>query len=151
MKNVFCIVTLGVIFLFSSPLIFACGEEVPKNEQTAHHYRVIPFQSNGVVTVTTSNESRKMEIGHEVKENDLYIECFIHDFHFSKENTGAAHVDGEGHIKLYINGAFVDSIYKAGFIIKDLPKGEHTIKIEVVQNDGRPYELEEEFTVEITE
>ncbi|WP_078554897.1 hypothetical protein [Bacillus alkalicellulosilyticus] len=128
----------------------ACPSAEEGSDETFHHLRVIPLHSNGIISVAVQGE-REMKMIHEVKENDIYIEVIIDDFSFSKENSGKAHVSGEGHLQLYLNGTLIDSIYRSGFIIKGLPQGEHTIKVEVAQNDGKPYGLVDEFSVTVTE
>ncbi|WP_209125487.1 hypothetical protein [Alkalihalobacillus sp. BA299] len=111
--------------------------------------RIIPMHGNGVVQVSVSKEKRLMTVNHEVKGTDVYVECVIDQFTFTKEKAGKNHVDGEGHVQLFVDGQRVDSIYQAAFIIKGLPSGEHTIKIEVVKNDYELYGISEEFTVQI--
>ncbi|MFV8827026.1 hypothetical protein [Alkalihalobacterium sp. APHAB7] len=111
--------------------------------------QVIPMHGNGIVQVSVSKDKRLLTVNHEEKGTDVYVECIIDQFTFAKEKAGKNHVDGEGHIQLFVDGQRVDSIYQAAFIIKGLPSGEHTIKIELVKNNYDLYEISEEFTVRI--
>ncbi|WP_216830899.1 hypothetical protein [Alkalihalobacterium elongatum] len=111
--------------------------------------QIIPMHGNGIVQVSVSKEKRMLTVNHEVKGSDVYVECIIDQFTFAKEKAGKNHVDGEGHVHLFVDGQRVDSIYQAAFIIKGLPSGEHTIKIELVKNNYDLYGISEEFTVQI--
>lgn len=99
--------------------------------------------------VVTTNEEERFNVSYEVKDTDIYVECVIRDFTFSKENIGSKKVDGEGHIQLYINGQKVDSLFQPSFIIKNLPSGTYDIKLELVHNDYSPYGLIQEFNVKL--
>lgn len=96
-----------------------------------------------------TNKSRTMTVEHEVKEQDIYVECKINDFTFTKERAGHTHKDGEGHLQLFIDGQKVDDLFQPSFIIKGLPSGEHIIKLVLVRNDREPYGVEEEFSVQV--
>lgn len=90
----------------------------------------------------------EMTLNHRVMNGDLYVECIVPNFNFSQEQ--ASKKNGDGHLVLYLDGAKVDEIYRAAFIIKDLPAGKHKLKVQVVHNDNTPYKsLEKEIEVEI--
>ncbi|WP_088104979.1 hypothetical protein [Halalkalibacter urbisdiaboli] len=138
------LVVLTILIAFSTNIGYA---EVPLREQI----EIVPLQSMGVINVVAGEKDRTMTVNHEIRDGDVYIECLIHPFTFTKEKVGHAHKDGEGHIRLYINNKHVDSIFRPAFIIKGLPTGNHEIKIEVAKNDKTPYDLEETFTISIPE
>ncbi|OLO40978.1 hypothetical protein BTR23_04670 [Alkalihalophilus pseudofirmus] len=104
---------------------------------------------NGIVHVSVNKDQRLMTVNHDVKGSDVYVECVIDQFTFAKEKAGKNHVDGEGHLHLFVDGQKVDSIYQAAFIIKGLPSGEHSIKLELVKNDDEQYGVSEEFSVQV--
>lgn len=135
----------SILILFSTIV----GLLSPVGQVTADEVQVIPMHGNGIVQVSVSKDKRLLTVNHEVKGTDVYVECIIDQFTFAKEKAGKNHVDGEGHIQLFVDGQRVDSIYQAAFIIKGLPSGEHTIKIELVKNNYDLYEISEEFTVQI--
>ena len=144
MKRI-CLLILGFTVLTFNPLVFAC-------ESVVDSVVVEPLFGKSVIEVTAKEtEQRSITVNHEVKEKDIYVECIINNFTFVEEKKGMAHVDGQGHLALYIDGNEVDSIYKAAFIIKGLPKGKHTVKIELMKNNNKPYGIEEEFSVTIPE
>ncbi|WP_332689962.1 hypothetical protein [Halalkalibacter lacteus] len=120
-----------------------CAEEEPNLEVV----KVVPIQSTGMVTV--ANNDSKLMIDYDIREQSVFIECFVNQFHFKKEKVGMLHQEGEGHIRLYINDEHVDTLYEPAFIINDLPSGEHEIKVVIVKNDRSPYDMEETILVTI--
>jgi hypothetical protein len=89
-----------------------------------------------------------MTVNHKIINGDLYIECIVPHFNFTQKQSGKK--NGDGHLVLYVNGTKVDDIHRAAFILKDLPSGKHTIKVQVVNNENTPYKkLAEEIEVVI--
>lgn len=127
--------------------VIACDQLVP-NEKENLRIQAIYRQEPIKITIDEQKE-RSMKVNYEVKGNDVYIECMIDSFTFAKENVGKMHKDGEGHIVLYVDNQKIDKIFQRAFIVKGLPSGSHTIKVELVRNDQQTYGLEEEITVEI--
>ncbi|MBU8907141.1 hypothetical protein [Desertibacillus haloalkaliphilus] len=138
-----------VVIVGVSGSIMTGGDQVQASPDQSE-VEVVPLQSTGVIEVSTDqSEKRTMKVNHEVKDKDVYVDCIVSDFTFSEERAGGSHVDGEGHIHLFVDDKRVDSIYQAAFIIKGLPTGNHTIKLELAKNDHTSYGLEEEFEVSI--
>lgn len=141
-----------MIKLFFSILVMAMSFASGGNgdgEVTYAATRTIPFNDDYSRVVTSLEENERMIVKYDVKEKDIYVECFVKDFTFSKERAGQLKQDGEGHVQLFINGNKVDSIYTSSFIIKALPVGTYTIKIELVHNDYTPYGISKEFEVNL--
>ena len=59
-------------------------------------------------------------------------------FRFAPENAGAAHVPGEGHAHLYVNGVKT-RVYGEWFHLDGLPPGAHEIRVTLNANDHSPY------------
>ena len=57
------------------------------------------------------------------------------DFEIVPENVSTAHVDGEGHMHLYIDGEKVSRIYGEWHHIGALAPGEHEVRVELSSND----------------
>lgn len=141
-----------MIKLFFSILVIAMSFSSVSNgdgEATYAAMRSIPFNDDYSRVVTSLEEDERMIVKYDVKEKDIYVECFVKDFTFSKERAGLLKQDGEGHVQLFINGNKVDSIYTSSFIIKELPVGTYTIRIELVHNDYTPYGISKEFEVNL--
>lgn len=58
-------------------------------------------------------------------------------FRFSAERAGAAHVDGEGHAHVYVNGEKIARAYSEWFHIDELPAGRVEIEVVLNSNDHR--------------
>ncbi|NEU29492.1 hypothetical protein GN156_01650 [bacterium LRH843] len=133
--------------LFSSICLFSSNQVYTESIEN-YHLTVIPLQSTGIVNVRASDKM-DLEITHELRGEELYIECFINGFLFSEEKAGMQHIEGEGHLRLYVDGNHIDTIYQPAFIVKGLEKGEHDIQVVLVKNDRSLYELEETFQIKI--
>ena len=57
------------------------------------------------------------------------------DFAIVPENVSTAHVDGEGHMHLYIDGEKVSRLYGEWHHIGPLAPGEHVVRVELSAND----------------
>ena len=58
---------------------------------------------------------------------------------FAPENVSTAHIDGQGHAHLYIDGEKYGRIYSPWFEVPKLEPGEHTLTVELSANDHRAY------------
>lgn len=57
------------------------------------------------------------------------------DFALAPERVSTAHVAGEGHMHLYIDGVKITRLYGEWFQLPDLPAGEHVLRVELSAND----------------
>jgi ABC-type Fe3+-hydroxamate transport system substrate-binding protein len=141
-----------LVLLVSALVLSGCSlhsKEVVEQEDKITVVTIDEKMPTSIETVANNNK-RALNVKYEVKGKDVYIECYVPNFHFSKENMGKKNKDGEGHIHLYLNGKKITKIYKAAFIVKGLPSGKQTLKIEIAHNNHTPYDgLDEEFEVEI--
>lgn len=135
--------------------LFICASLIPLNGAFAHepavnqsNLTIISLQSTGVVSVSASDE-RTLTVTHEVRDGDVYVECFIDGFLFSEEKAGTQHQEGEGHFRLYVDDEHIDTLYQAAFIVKGLSSGDHDIQVVIVKNDRTPYDLEKAVQVHI--
>ena len=79
-----------------------------------------------------------------VKGDDVYIECYVRDYRFTQSNKK------ELHLLLYqLMGKNIVMRKTAAFILKDLSNGKHTIKLELVNENGEKIGLKKEFEVHI--
>ncbi|WP_096199231.1 hypothetical protein [Bacillus sp. FJAT-45350] len=145
MKRICSIIVVGSL-LFGSGQAFGCEK---LEDESLKSVQVESLHRQQAIEVSVEKKERSLKVNHQVKGKDVYIECIVNDFSFSKDNAGKLHNEGEGHLQLYVDGQKVDSIYQAAFIVKGLPQGNHEIKVELVRNNHEPYGIEEEFTVSI--
>jgi len=63
-----------------------------------------------------------------------------HDF--APELLGGEHVDGEGHLMLYVDGEPTARLLGGWFHLGDLEPGEHELSVRVMSNDGAPLSVD---------
>jgi uncharacterized membrane protein YphA (DoxX/SURF4 family) len=63
------------------------------------------------------------------------------NFHFAPDKAGAAHVAGEGHVALSIDGRPIARAYGEWHYLPPLSPGEHTIRATLTTNDGKDYTI----------
>ena len=61
----------------------------------------------------------------------------VENFAFTPAASGAAHVDGEGHAHLYVNGVKLARVYGPWFHIPNLPEGQVELLVTLNANDHR--------------
>lgn len=71
----------------------------------------------------------------------------VENFSFAPESVGAAAVDGEGHLHLYVDGEKVTRMYGPWWHLSGLGVGEHEIMVEMSANDHSVYAIDGEPVV----
>lgn len=67
------------------------------------------------------------------------------NFRFAPESAGMAHVRGEGHAHVYVNGAKLARLYGAWLHIPELPQGTNVISVTLNANDHRQLSVGESW------
>ena len=67
------------------------------------------------------------------------------NFTFAPERVNEEHVDGEGHVHLYINGERQKRLYGPDYHLVDLPPGEHHIMVNLSGNDHSDFTVDGEM------
>ncbi|MGC1497546.1 MAG: hypothetical protein WA790_17215 [Sulfitobacter sp.] len=62
----------------------------------------------------------------------------VDNFAFNPQGASLAHVPGQGHAHVYINGEKLSRLYGEWMHIAALPKGEVTVEVTLNSNDHRP-------------
>lgn len=65
------------------------------------------------------------------------------NFTFSPKNAGLAHVDGEGHAHVYVNGVKLGRVYGDWVHLDGLPEGDVEISVTLNANDHRTLAVED--------
>lgn len=89
-----------------------------------------------------------LHVKHEVRGKDVFVECVIDRFSFTKGVHRKK--EGEGHIDVYVNGQKVTEVFTAAFVVRGLPPGKHVVRLELVHNDATKYGVFHEFEVNIS-
>lgn len=134
-----------IICLFTLAL-GGCKEDQQKPEsEGASGVEVMEVLSTNT---TSDNKVISMTIHHSVKGQNIYLECIITpNFNF-KENSDTKK-QGEGQVVVYLDNKKWGSFAKGAFILRDVPKGKHNLKVKLVHNDLTDYGIEQTIQVEI--
>ncbi len=71
------------------------------------------------------------------------------DLKISAKNYGSEKVNGEGHIHLYLNNGEKQGVKQKSYVLEDLEKGQHVIRVSLHNNDHTPYGVTETVEFEI--
>ncbi|HWO95111.1 MAG TPA: hypothetical protein VNM45_01910 [Bacillus sp. (in: firmicutes)] len=125
-----------------------CSNDKPKPETKVDivPMNVVEAREEAVETLKPSIK-RSMVVHQHVKGRSVYVECIINDFSFSASEHNEQ--DGKGYVQIYVDGKKLNVVSQAAFIIKNLPAGKHTIKLEVMKNKNESYGLSETFDVSV--
>lgn len=79
-----------------------------------------------------------------IRGNDVYVECYVKEYRFSKTNEKELVT-----ITVSLDGKKYSEQTTAAFIVKDVPNGNHTLKLDIVNENGEKTGLTKEFKVHI--
>jgi hypothetical protein len=98
----------------------------------------------------TTNSSIKpvLEVEIEVNGNDVTV-LIDTDLKISPENYGSEKVNGEGHIHLYLDNGEKQGVKQKSYVLENLEKGQHVIRVSLHNNDHTPYGVSETIEFEI--
>ncbi|WP_059350689.1 hypothetical protein [Bacillus coahuilensis] len=122
--------------LFILLLLCACGKQPPEPESV----------TTMSIFRATQSSSSEMNIRHIVQKQNVFIECQIPSVTFSGNKDLP-----KAKVIAYVNNKRIGEFRTAAFVIKDLPEGNHHIKLEVLSDENETLGLEKQFFVWITE
>jgi hypothetical protein len=145
MKEVCLMILFRIVtIMFACSLLTAC-QFVRHDELREVKIESDP-QGFEAIKVTSSETSRTMTIRHMIANGNVFVECFVPNFEFEQE--ASAH--NEGYLIVSVDHKPAYPVYKAAFVIKDLSKGSHHIRIQLADHEGRAIkDLEKQFLVTI--
>jgi hypothetical protein len=127
-------------------MLTACKEEQQKPE--AENVSNAEVLEVGAVEALNNKAVYEMTVHHKVKEQNIYVECIVTpDFQFTEKSN--VKKSGEGHVEVYINNQKLGVYSQGAFILKDIPKGKHTVTLKLMHNDLTEYGVSKEFEVNI--
>jgi hypothetical protein len=68
-----------------------------------------------------------------------YIQLTVENFDFAPEAVDGAHVPGQGHAHLYVNGEKITRLYGTEYYLDAVPSGDVEIRVTLNSNDHRTY------------
>lgn len=122
----------GVGFVLGASQVHA-PEEVPAMDHSAHEH----VHGEGVMMAPgASAPTLDLDLQPDpVSGWNLNIQTS--NFKFAAERAGDAHVPGEGHAHIYVNGEKIARAYGDWFHLDGLPKGTVEIEVTLTSNDHR--------------
>ncbi|MFB3164172.1 hypothetical protein ABLO26_22715 [Neobacillus sp. 179-J 1A1 HS] len=106
------------------------------------------FQKSDVLSKVSdySEKSPSLYVQTKTKGNNVFVECILTGVSFRQSDQQDRKV---GKLVIWLDGKKTKEVNSAAFIIKGLPPGEHTVKLEVVDLKNVPYGVTQEFLVNI--
>jgi hypothetical protein len=129
--------TMKKIILLSLSLLVllsGCKDDIPEPESFSFSNKV------------QAKEKTSLSVKHIVQGNQVFIECVVPDVTFSTKRKGAK----KGKIIVSSNtGGLYKEFYTAAFVVKNLPKGNHILNVEVVTPSNKPLGIKKRLYVTI--
>lgn len=94
-----------------------------------HHDSTIEAAGAMAVAFTTSADSV----------SGLNVSIATEGFTFAPQNVNGAHVEGEGHAHIYVNGVKISRVYTPWYYLGDLEPGDHEIRVTLNANSHEEY------------
>ncbi|WP_408010863.1 hypothetical protein ACJROX_11295 [Pseudalkalibacillus sp. A8] len=136
------------LFIFALALCFLSGCQVQgsgKIQKVTIEKDPSIFKAVGVTSPATS---LSMTVRHMISNNNVFVECYVPEFEFTEESS--QNTQKKGHLRISVDHQKPYPVYKAAFIVKDLPRGKHHIDVTLVDTKGEAIKgLNEEFMVTI--
>ncbi|MED4757913.1 hypothetical protein [Priestia megaterium] len=114
--------------------LLGCNHDKPKPETK------ISSQPRAAETFGAMNTKPSLMVHQHVKGQNVYVECILNGFSFSTES---------GFLQIKVDGKPFKEMKQAAFVLSDLPKGSHTVTIELMKSKEESYQVRNTFTVEI--
>ncbi|AIG26308.1 MULTISPECIES: hypothetical protein [Brevibacillus] len=93
-----------------------------------------------------ASERPQVAMDVQVENNEIAVNLITTGFTFTEEQSNAEQklesMHGKGHAHLYVDGRMIQKIYQPQFTIKNMPKGEHELKIELAYPNHLSYKVE---------
>lgn len=125
-----------MVLLILPILMVACQKEIP--EPKVKNISLYPYEA--ILASANKLEVDPFFVSHQVKGNDVYVECRIKNISF-RNNLAL--------LVLTIDGKKMNEINHPAFIIKGLQKGTHQIKLEIMKKNEKNPTATREFKVTI--
>jgi hypothetical protein len=106
------------------------------------------FQKSPVLPMVSehSENTPSLYVQSRIKGNNVFVECILSGISFRQSEQ---HERKVGKLVIWLDGKRTKEVNSAAFIIKGLPPGEHSVKLEVVDLKNVPYGVTQEFLVNI--
>lgn len=107
---------------------------------------VVGFSQALQENVSAKENTEPVVLNHRVKGSDVFIECLIPNFSFDEGNRSKEY---HGYLEVYLDGEKYQTVERAAFVLRNLPEGKHSIRLDIMRKDGGRYLSLKEMNVEI--
>lgn len=147
MSRSLALFAIGAVFGGVAGFVFAAGNEITlsghDHADPAHHgpaAKTMVMTHDHSKTLNVADPARAPGLDLSVTSDphggwNLHLKTS--NFRFAPENASKAHVPGEGHAHIYVNGSKLARVYGPWFHIGSLPKGTNAVKVTLNSNDHR--------------
>jgi hypothetical protein len=129
--------TMKKLILMSLSLLVilsGCKDDIPEPENFS------------LVNKVQAKEEKSLSVKHIVQGNQVFIECVVPNVTFSSAREGAK----KGKIIVTSNtGSLYKEYYTAAFVVKNLPKGNHILTLEIVSPKNKSFGIKKQLYVTI--
>ncbi|WP_175988774.1 hypothetical protein [Bacillus sp. Marseille-Q1617] len=115
-------------------ILSGCKDDIPEPENFSF------------VNKAQAKEDKSLSVKHIVQGNQVFIECIVPNVTFSSSRKGAK----KGKIVVTSNtSGLYKEYYTAAFVVKNLPKGNHILTVEVVSPKNKSLGIKKQLYVTI--
>lgn len=136
------ILIAGIVLLVSDPLSVSDSYK-PDTESV---FTTAPASGDGLIT-----EKPELSLDVTVEGTTANVKMLTKNFEFLpiSTETGEQLIHGQGHAHVYLNGQLKGKVDEAEFLLKQLPKGEHELRVELAYNNHLPYKVEQVRMIQV--
>ena len=138
MQNKWIIIALTLVVGFLGGLLVGkhMSADTVKKDAHAHMHENLVEVPEGAVAPTVD------AIIHTDPKGGYNVQILTENFRFAPENASTAHVFGEGHAHIYVDGVKINRVYGEWYHLASLgDAGDHEIHVELSTNDHGTYAL----------
>jgi hypothetical protein len=122
-------------------MVSGFNQKIPEPKNANHYFTWFEIKT---AASELSMPDQDFSVKSFVRGNDVYVECYLKEYRFSKTNEKELAT-----ITVSIDGKKYSEQTTAAFIVKDVPNGNHTLKLDIFNESGEKTGLTREFKVHI--
>lgn len=130
----------GVVLLVSDPLAVSDSYQREADSITT----TAPIQEDAL-----AGTKPQLALNVTTEGNTANVELLTQNFQFAPLHSNAEQKHGMGHAHVYVDGELKGQVDQAEFVLKELPKGEHELRVELAYSNHLPYKVEAVQQIEI--
>lgn len=128
--------------LYSLSALMLVSSYLYVNENVSKSRALMPIPSTEVLSAMTQVRD-DFQVGFSTKGTSVFVDCYTREYSFTPNSEKPL-----ASVLVYVDGAKVDEMRTAAFIVKDLPQGKHRIKVKLV-DEQKQTTYTKEFSVHI--